>query len=47
MVSPELITAIYLEKLIIRPNILYLIVLGKGDAELLDITVNSKVFNKK
>jgi trk system potassium uptake protein TrkA len=48
VVSPELTTASYLEKLIIRPKILDLIVLGKGDAELLDITVtNSKVFNKK
>ncbi|MGB9979014.1 potassium channel family protein [Methanobacterium sp.] len=48
VVSPELTTASYLEKLIIRPKILDLIVLGKGDAELLDITVtNSKVINKK
>ena len=48
VVSPELTTASYLEKLIIRPKILDLIVLGKGDAELLDVTVtNSKVFNKK
>ena len=48
VVSPELTTASYLEKLIIRPKILDLIVLGKGDAELLDITItNSKVFNKK
>lgn len=48
VVSPELTTASYLEKLIIRPKILDLIVLGKGDAELLDITVtNKKVFNKK
>ena len=48
VVSPELTTARYLEKLIIRPKILDLIVLGKGDAELLNITVtNNKVFNKK
>ena len=48
VVSPELTTASYLEKLIIRPKILDLIVLGKGNAELLDITVtNNKVFNKK
>ncbi len=48
VVSPELTTASYLEKLIIRPKIADLIILGKGDAELLDITVtNKKVFNKK
>ena len=48
VVSPELTTASYLEKLIIRPKILDLIVLGKGDAELLDITVtNRNVFHRK
>ena len=48
VVSPELTTASYLEKLIIRPKIADLTILGKGDAELLDITVtNKKVFNKK
>ena len=48
VVSPELTTASYLEKLIIRPKIADLIILGKGNAELFDITVtNKKVFNKK
>lgn len=48
VVSPELTTASYLEKLIIRPKIADLVIIGKGNAELLDITVtNKKVFNKK
>lgn len=47
-VSPELTAASYLEKLILRPKIMDLIILGKGDAELLDITVsNNAVIGKK
>ncbi len=40
VISPELTAASYLEKLIIRPKIADLVVLGKGDAELLDLTVD-------
>jgi trk system potassium uptake protein TrkA len=48
VVSPELTAAGYLEKLITRPKIADLIVIGKGNAELLDLSVaNSKVFGKK
>ena len=47
-VSPELTAAAYLEKLIIRPKIADMVILGKGNAELLDIPVeNSKVIGKK
>ncbi len=47
-ISPELTAASYLEKIILRPKIADLVVLGKGDAELLDITVtNPKVIGKK
>ena len=42
VISPELTSASYLEKLIIRPTIADLVVLGKGDAELLDFTVDYK-----
>lgn len=41
-ISPELTAASYLEKIILRPKIADLVVLGKGDAELLDITVTNK-----
>ncbi len=48
VISPELTAASYLEKLIIRPNIADLMVLGKGDAELLDFTVDyEKTIGKK
>ncbi len=48
VVSPELTAAGYLEKLITRPKIADFIVIGKGNAELLEITVdNSKIFGKK
>jgi trk system potassium uptake protein len=48
VISPELTAASYLEKLIIRPKIADLVVLGKGDAELLDITIeNKKVIGKQ
>lgn len=47
-ISPELTAASYVEKIILRPKIADLVVLGKGDAELLDITVtNPKVTGKK
>ncbi len=47
-VSPELTAASYLEKLIIRPKIADMVILGKGNAELLDIPVeNKKVIGKK
>ncbi|MTK64256.1 MAG: TrkA family potassium uptake protein [Methanobacterium sp.] len=48
VVSPELTAAGYLEKLITRPKIADLIVIGKGNAELLDISVNNKkIIGKK
>lgn len=48
VISPELTAASYLEKLIIRPKIADLVVLGRGDAELLDITLENKsVIGKK
>lgn len=47
-ISPEITAASYLEKIILRPKIADLIVLGKGDAELLDITVtNRDIIGKK
>ena len=47
VVSPELTTASYVEKLIIRPKIADLVVMGKGDAELLDIKLeNDKYVGK-
>ena len=47
-ISPELTAASYLEKIILRPKIADLVVLGKGDAELLDVSVeNDKVIGKK
>jgi trk system potassium uptake protein len=42
VVSPELTTASYVEKLIIRPKIADLVVMGKGDAELLDLKVENE-----
>jgi trk system potassium uptake protein len=48
VVSPELTAAGYLEKLITRPKIADLIVIGKGNAELLELSVeNDKIFGKK
>ena len=44
VVSPELTTASYVEKLIIRPKIADLVVMGKGDAELLDIKLENKKY---
>jgi trk system potassium uptake protein TrkA len=42
VISPELTAAGYLEKLITRPKITDLSVIGKGNAELLDLVVNNK-----
>ncbi|MGZ7068715.1 MAG: potassium channel family protein [Methanobacterium sp.] len=39
IINPELTAANYIEKRIIRPNIADLTVLGKGDAEILDFTI--------
>lgn len=48
VISPELTAAGYLEKLITRPKVADLIVIGKGDAEILDLTVkNNKVIGKR
>jgi trk system potassium uptake protein len=48
VISPELTAASYLEKLITRPKIADLVVIGKGNAEILDIRVtNDKAVNKK
>ncbi|MGF7117020.1 potassium channel family protein [Methanobacterium oryzae] len=48
VISPELTAAGYLEKLITRPKVADLIVIGKGDAEILDITVkNKKIIGKR
>jgi len=48
VISPEITAASYLEKLIIRPKIADLVVMGKGDAELLDFNLeNEKVVGKR
>ena len=48
VISPELTAAGYLEKIITRPKVADLIVIGKGDAEILDITIkNKKVIGKR
>jgi len=48
VISPERTAAGYLEKLITRPKVADLIVLGHGDAEILDMTVkNHEVVGKK
>jgi trk system potassium uptake protein TrkA len=48
VISPELTAAGYLEKIITRPKVADIIVFGKGDAEILDITVkNEKVIGKQ
>lgn len=47
-VSPERSAAMYLEKLIIRPKVADMVILGKGNAELVDIPVENKnVIGKK
>lgn len=48
VVSPELTAASYLEKVITRPNVADLIVVGKGNAEMINLTVkNKKVIGKE
>jgi trk system potassium uptake protein TrkA len=49
IVNPEVAAAIYLEKLIMRPGVLDLIVLGRGNAEILEIKIlpNMDVLGKK
>jgi len=48
VISPELTAAGYLEKVITMPKVADLIVIGKGDAEIIDITVkNKKVIGKR
>ena len=48
VISPELTAAGYLEKIITRPKVADIIVFGKGNAEILDITVkNEKVIGKR
>ncbi len=42
VISPERTAAGYLEKLITRPKVADLIVLGQGNAEILDMTVENK-----
>ncbi|AXI25366.1 potassium transporter TrkA [Methanofervidicoccus sp. A16] len=48
VVSPELVAANYIEKLIDLPGIVDLAVIGRGDAEILELIIgeNSKVANK-
>ncbi len=47
VISPERTAAGYLEKLITRPKVADLIVLGSGDAEILDMTIrNKKIIGK-
>jgi len=48
IINPERIVANYLGKLITRPKITDLVILGKGDGELIDLTVDSeKTIGKK
>lgn len=48
VISPERTAAGYLEKLITRPKVADLIVLGSGDAEILDMTIkNKKIIGKQ
>ena len=48
VISPERTAAGYLEKLITRPKVADLIVLGHGDAEILDMAIeNSKIVGKR
>lgn len=47
VISPELTAVSYLEKLITRPKVADLIICGKGNAELIDVTVkNKKIIGK-
>jgi trk system potassium uptake protein TrkA len=48
IINPELTAANYVEKLIVRPKITDITVLGKGDAELIDLTLEKgKYIGKK
>jgi trk system potassium uptake protein TrkA len=48
VISPELTAAGYLEKLITRPKIADLIVIGKGSGEILEMSVqNKKIISKR
>jgi trk system potassium uptake protein TrkA len=48
VISPEITSASYLEKLIIKPEIADLVFIGKGDAELLNIKLeNEKIIGRK
>jgi len=44
LINPELYAAKYIERLIIRPNISDITVLGKGEAELIDIMLENGKF---
>lgn len=48
VISPEMTAASFLEKIITRPNVADLTTFGKGDAEILDMTItNKKVIGKR
>jgi len=47
VISPELTAVSYLEKLITRPKVADLVICGKGNAELIDVTIkNKKIIGK-
>ncbi|ENN95634.1 TRK system potassium uptake protein TrkA [Methanocaldococcus villosus KIN24-T80] len=49
VISPELIAAHYIEKLIERPGVLDLTIIGRGEAEIIELIIpeDSEVANKK
>ena len=48
VISPERAAAAHLQRLVMRPNVAELTTLGKGDAEILEITItNDKVVGKR
>jgi len=49
VISPELVAANYIEKLIDRPGVVDLAIIGRGDAEILELIIppTSKVADKK
>ncbi|MDK2790486.1 MAG: trk/ktr system potassium uptake protein [Methanothermococcus sp.] len=49
VVSPELVAANYIEKLIDRPGVVDLAIVGRGDAEILELIIppKSRIANKK
>ncbi|MBP2172237.1 potassium channel family protein [Methanococcus voltae] len=49
IISPELVAAKYLEKLIDRPGVVDLAIIGRGDAEILELIIppNSEVSDKQ